>query len=213
LDAETGVLAPWDPNPAGALHNYDSQIYALTVSGNIVYVGGDFRQIGGKDRQCLAAIDATTGAALEWNPTPDNIVWSLATAGDVVYAGGFFNAVANDVAAHIAGIPGVVQTARARSSLLAAPAAQVWSLALAQNAPNPAIQRTSIRFTLPVPSSVTLEVFDVQGRRVAAPLAGEPQTVGVHEVEVQTRGWPSGFYVYRLATGGQSLTRKMLVVN
>ena len=55
--------------------------------------------IGGKARNCIAVIDATTGAATSWNPhatggTPPNPqVWALNLSGSKVYAGGYFTGI------------------------------------------------------------------------------------------------------------------------
>jgi hypothetical protein len=86
------------------------------------------------------------------------------------------------------------------------------SVALAQNFPNPARSITSIRFLLPMSEPVNLEVYDVQGRRVASLLDHELRPAGEQEVPVRTEGWSAGRYFYRLEAGGRSETRKMLVV-
>ena len=67
LDATTGRATSWNPR-AGA--------NALAVSGTTVYAGGGFKSsygepsIGGQPRDYLAALDATTGRATPWNPSP-----------------------------------------------------------------------------------------------------------------------------------------------
>jgi hypothetical protein len=68
-----------------------------------------------------------------------------------------------------------------------------------------------ISFTLPVTAAVTLSVYDVEGRRIATPLVGEPETAGIHELELKTDGWPPGIYLYRLTLPQEELTRKMFV--
>ncbi len=67
------------------------------VSGPTVYAGGDFDHIGGQDRNHIAAIDATTGAATSWNPDPNGIgtrpAEPLAVSGSTVYVGGGFTSI------------------------------------------------------------------------------------------------------------------------
>jgi hypothetical protein len=89
-------------------------------------------------------------------------------------------------------------------------------LALAQNAPNPLLTQTSIRFVLPQPGPVSLCVFDVRGRLVRR-LADGQHGAGVHTVNWDGRDGrgaqsASGVYFYRLVTPAKTLQRKMLVV-
>ena len=67
-------------------------MFALAVSsdGKTVYVGGYFENIGGQARDGIAAIDAETGIATNWNPrvSVDETPWVLAVSDTMVYAGG-----------------------------------------------------------------------------------------------------------------------------
>jgi len=56
------------------------------VSGSTVYVGGFFTSVGGRRRNFVAALDASTGCATPWNLNASNIVYSLAVSGSTVYA-------------------------------------------------------------------------------------------------------------------------------
>ncbi|MCH8961021.1 MAG: T9SS type A sorting domain-containing protein, partial [Bacteroidetes bacterium] len=78
------------------------------------------------------------------------------------------------------------------------PGEQPRTFALAPNYPNPFNPRTTIAFTLAQPSAVTLSVYDLTGRKVAALLSGEKKTTGRHSVSFDARGLASGTYVYRL---------------
>ena len=99
LDAATGNATAWNPNPSGDV----PYVRALAVSGSIVYVGGYFSSIGGQTRQGLAALDAATGNATAWNPSPSWGILALAVSGPLVYAGGDFTSIGgqprNDIAA------------------------------------------------------------------------------------------------------------------
>ena len=60
--------------------------------------------------------------------------------------------------------------------------------------------------------NTTLTVYDVQGRRVATPLARAALSPGLHQVSFSLGGLKSGVYIYRLEAGGKTAARKMLVV-
>jgi hypothetical protein len=69
---------------------------------------------------------------------------------------------------------------------------------LRQNYPNPFNPSTSIRFALPDPSQVTLEVFDISGERVFVHQAGSLHA-GFHEIALSAGDFrASGVYVYRV---------------
>ena len=205
VDAISGAILPWnpDPSPGGVIAPY---IYALAAVGDTLYVGGDFGAIGGLPRQNLAALDATTGVATSWDPSPDGLVWALAVNGNIVYAGGGFLRLGGLPCSGLAAID--FASPPADSQVIAGPPA----VTLALNAPNPAHTSTVIRFTLAAPAPVSLVVFDLQGRRVVTLLDHELQQAGAHDVPVQVGGWRPGVYLYRLEACGTSATRKMLVV-
>jgi hypothetical protein len=89
-------------------------------------------------------------------------------------------------------------------------------LALDQNLPNPFNPRTEIRFELPRAARVTLQVYDLRGRLVRTlvngPREAGPQTVTWSGRDARGAEVASGVYVYRLATGGQVLQRKMTLL-
>jgi flagellar hook assembly protein FlgD len=76
------------------------------------------------------------------------------------------------------------------------------SFALMQNYPNPFNPTTTIRYALPVQSTVTLRIYDVIGREVATLINGVVQA-GYHDVAWTTTNssgalLSSGMYFYRL---------------
>jgi len=82
---------------------------------------------------------------------------------------------------------------------------------LFQNYPNPFNPTTTIRFSLPQRSHVTLKVFDVLGREVATLVNGE-LNAGEHSVVYNVKNLPSGVYFYRLTTPTFSQTKSMEVI-
>ncbi len=92
----TTPMASWIPN---------NTVYAMAQSGDVVYLGGSFTALKsptGKPtvtRNHLAAVDASTGQLLAWDPNVNGTVRSLAVGPDgTVYAGGDFTTVAGATA-------------------------------------------------------------------------------------------------------------------
>ncbi len=77
--------------------------------------------------------------------------------------------------------------------------------------PNPFNPSTTITFDLPQTQPVTLTVFDLLGRKVAALLNG-PQTAGTHTVRFDGAALPSGLYFARLASGQFTASQKLLLL-
>jgi hypothetical protein len=86
-----------------------------------------------------------------------------------------------------------------------------FSFELAQNYPNPFNPTTNISFTLPQSSDVTLEVFNMQGQRVAT-LVNSTLGAGSHTVPFNAENLSSGIYLYRMTAGAFSQTNKMMLV-
>ncbi len=95
-------------------------------------------------------------------------------------------------------------------------ATPVMPLALRQNSPNPFNPSTSIGFFLPQPGNVRLEIFDVNGRLIDV-LANQHYASGEHSIDWNGTdrsgaSVSSGVYFYRLTTGKESLSRKMVLL-
>lgn len=82
---------------------------------------------------------------------------------------------------------------------------------LSQNYPNPFNPTTVISYVLPAASEVTLEVFDMLGRRVAVLVDGT-ETAGRHEVRFDAGNLSSGVYIYRIRASQFVQTRQMVLV-
>ncbi len=79
------------------------------------------------------------------------------------------------------------------------------------NYPNPFQAATTIPFTLDRPARVTLEVYDVLGRRVAR-LLDEGLPGGAHAAEWAAQGQPGGVYFVRMQAGSLVAVRALLLV-
>jgi hypothetical protein len=87
---------------------------------------------------------------------------------------------------------------------------------LSQNFPNPFNNTTSLRFFLPVPTSVLLEVYNLLGQRVVTLVEGET-AAGIHTVvwdgfDANGRPVATGVYFYRLTAGEFEDVRKMVLL-
>ncbi|QNH60706.1 T9SS type A sorting domain-containing protein [Hymenobacter sediminicola] len=140
-----------------------------------------------------------------------------ATAGLAITAGVQINAT---TALQIAGSPTLESRTTGSPSLLdnsywsflSAPlsaakgqAGQPFSLA-----PNPATAHTSLRFSLPRPETVRVELLDALGRAVPV-AAASAQGSGQREVHLDLTGQAPGLYVVRLTTAEGSTTRRLVV--
>lgn len=90
------------------------------------------------------------------------------------------------------------------------------SLGLVQNKPNPFNPETTIAFSLAERGPVNIVVYDAAGRRVAT-LVDKEMSAGPHEIgwdarDTSGRTVRSGVYFYRMIAGGQTLSRKMVVL-
>ena len=79
---------------------------------------------------------------------------------------------------------------------------------LDQNYPNPFNPSTTISFSLPHESKVSLKVFNMLGQEVATLVNGN-QTAGPHEVVFNAAGLSSGVYFYKLVSGDFTQVKKM----
>ncbi|MFB6273197.1 MAG: cohesin domain-containing protein [Salinibacter sp.] len=87
---------------------------------------------------------------------------------------------------------------------------------LHQNYPNPFRSQTTLKYALPERSDVTIQVFDLLGRKVRT-LARGSQEAGTHTVRWDARGQgggsvASGTYLVRLRAGDQIRTMKVTLV-
>lgn len=85
-----------------------------------------------------------------------------------------------------------------------------------QVGPNPFNPRTTVAFDLPRESAVTLDIYDVQGRRVKQ-LLNETMAPGPHSQvwsgrDGQDRQVPSGIYFYRFTAGDQQRRGKLTLL-
>ncbi|MCH7974318.1 MAG: T9SS type A sorting domain-containing protein [Bacteroidetes bacterium] len=82
---------------------------------------------------------------------------------------------------------------------------------LSQNSPNPFNPSTTIRFSIPEESFVTIKVFNTLGKEITT-LINENIIVGNYEIEFIITTLPSGIYFYQLQAGNFVETKKMVLM-
>jgi hypothetical protein len=93
--------------------------------------------------------------------------------------------------------------------------------ALSQNYPNPFNPTTTIKYSVPELSFVTIKIYDVLGSEVAT-LINEEEPAGTYELNWNANnissgvsakgGYASGVYLYRLQAGNYVETKKMILI-
>ncbi len=89
--------------------------------------------------------------------------------------------------------------------------AQTNNYKLYQNYPNPFNPSTTIRYSVPQPSFVEINIFDVLGNKIAA-LISEEKPAGEYELDFDGNGLTSGVYFYQLKAGEFVETKKMVLM-
>jgi hypothetical protein len=87
----------------------------------------------------------------------------------------------------------------------------VSEFALVGNYPNPFNPATTINFTIDQANQVNLAVYDLSGREVATLVDGYCNA-GAHEVQFDASQLASGVYVYRLTSGANTASGKMVLM-
>lgn len=88
----------------------------------------------------------------------------------------------------------------------------LYTVTLGQNIPNPFNPSTEISYFLSQPEHVRISVYDIVGRQIAILVDAQTQA-GWHSVRFDGSNVPSGLYMYRLESGGNTVTRKMMLLN
>lgn len=138
--AGVAQAVPVQPHPVPTWQT-NGRVNAIAVSGNVVYLGGQFTSMrpagaaagtGEVTRNHAAAVSLSTGALLPWNPNVNNTVRAIRVVGTTVYLGGAFTQVGgashSRVAAVQAAMGGVVI-----SGFKASASGEVFALAASGN--------------------------------------------------------------------------------
>ena len=80
---------------------------------------------------------------------------------------------------------------------------------LFQNYPNPIKETTTIQYQMRNSGPVKIMVYDLDGKQLAI-LANQNQAQGTYQVEWNGRDFPAGTYIYKIVTGNDYITQKMI---
>jgi hypothetical protein len=210
IDKATGTRSDW----FAEMHSNrlaSAYPYALIRVGNVLYAGGIFDSVAGESRGGIAALDASSGKVLDWNPELGGIdgavVHRILAHESLIYAGGDIDWATPDPAHNYVVLTPALEQRIPRTVLPTRGGKPVFTVA-----PSPARAGTTVRFSLASGTTVSLALFDVRGRRIISALEGTPVSAGPHEFAIETSSLASGIYFCRLDIPGASLTRKLLVL-
>ena len=186
-------------------------VFALALDGSgRLYAGGGFSTYDGQTIRRLARWDGETWT--EISPGIENLngsIQSLLVHNETLYIGGEFRNAGGRYTTALAtwyiGPSGPVTIADENGT------GAISKFLLAENYPNPFNPSTTIRFSIPEAGAVTLEVFDLLGRRISL-LTDRELPAGSHQAVWDASEFASGVYLYRVTSGSQSFTGKMLLM-
>ncbi|HEX2867044.1 MAG TPA: T9SS type A sorting domain-containing protein [Ignavibacteriales bacterium] len=87
----------------------------------------------------------------------------------------------------------------------------VKNLTLSNNFPNPFNSSTQIQYEIPKASYVTLKVYSILGQELETLISGFMDSGSYHKIWDASK-YPSGIYIYKLQSGDQSQTKKMILL-
>ena len=83
---------------------------------------------------------------------------------------------------------------------------------LHNNYPNPFNNGTTIGYSLPLESEVSLTIYDIRGRHVEQIMDRKRHRAGRYSMNWQNHQLSSGLYFYRLTVNEKSFTKKMMLI-
>ena len=201
----------WSPLGLGiSMLGYTGLVYALAIYDNQLIVGGWIDSAGGVAANNIAAWDGTS-----WSPLGSGIKgtpYALTVYDSALIAGGTFTHAGGKVAAYLARWTKGAPTDVDEDALDHLPC----SFSLDQNYPNPFNPATTIEYSIPTRSQVTIEVFNILGQRVRT-LVNETKAAGTYRAEWNgtddsESSVSTGMYLYRFQAGDVVRTKKMLLI-
>ncbi|QHT68061.1 T9SS type A sorting domain-containing protein [Rhodocytophaga rosea] len=100
VDLTTGKLKTWN----AAIDSTNKTVYSITISNDEMYIGGNFKSVGGRHTGGLAAMDAISGKATPWNLFVNDDVYIIKIYNNTVYFGGYFTKVNGQQRSNLAAV-------------------------------------------------------------------------------------------------------------
>ncbi|MFA6468516.1 MAG: T9SS type A sorting domain-containing protein [Bacteroidota bacterium] len=100
VDTSGSLVSTWAPT----LYNSGNAIAAnsIVISGDVVYIGGEFTSVNGQSRQNLAAVSRSDGSLLSWTANVTGSVYSLSQIGPRLCVGGSFTQINDSIRTNLA---------------------------------------------------------------------------------------------------------------
>lgn len=83
---------------------------------------------------------------------------------------------------------------------------------LYQNYPNPFNSGTTISFSLPEPTEVSLVIYNLLGQVISKPIEKVPYESGSYDFKIVDADMGSGLYFFQISAGSNQATRKMILL-
>ena len=207
-------IAKWDGSRWSVLGSADSNgvkgnVNEIGISGNNVYVGGSFFQLGnGTFASNIAMWDGSKWSAMDDGVDGPINSFAVSAAEGKIYFGGNFQTINSTIAANYIGWfhdPSSTVLVKEKKSTVPK------DFVLYQNYPNPFNPATRIQYSVAGSQKVMLKVYDVLGREVAT-LVNEQKSPGTYEVNFDGSKLASGIYYYRLQSGNNIAVKKMVMI-
>ncbi len=198
FDPETEEYAPLG-------NGFNNNPWNITVYEGELLFYGFFSASGDTPLSNIARWNQTSG---EWESVgtgSGNIIYSSAEFGDRLILGGNFLSAGNKAGTRLTSLS--PRAVNIRESEAEVP----LTIKLLQNYPNPFNPTTRIPYSLDHDADVSLNVYDITGRRVASLVHGR-QSAGSYQFLFDASGLAGGMYIYRLQADGITLSRKMMLV-
>jgi hypothetical protein len=220
----SGVGAVWVFARSGAVWTQQGQkLVGSRVAGNIAYEGnsvaissdGNTAVVGGEgDSNFVGAVWVFTRSGAVWTQQGQKLVgsdavgaahqgWKVAVSseGAVLEGGPYDNNGSGAFWIFFNQTTGVSQISKNIPA----------KFNLDQNYPNPFNPATTISFSLPSRSFVSLKVFDALGKEVSVLVSNE-LSAGTYTRQWNASALSSGVYFYKLTSGSNSMIKKMILL-